>query len=152
MPRGIPQSGSHRQAEHGALSKGRSTTSPLYLVSNLLAQPFSLIQGKARHQLGGQYVLAAQIIYYSWHIKEGVVFQQLPRDGEKRGKGLGVLRGDRPIRQTPHTAFHQLLPHSGWGCQDMFSSAITVGIKSAETLPVTYSCCQLLRPHLLPEQ
>ncbi|KAI1240519.1 hypothetical protein IHE44_0008943 [Lamprotornis superbus] len=139
VPQGIPQSGSHGQAKHRALSKGTSTISQVYLISNLLAQPFSLIQGKARHQLCGQHVLAAQLIYYSWDIKEGVVFQQLPRDGGRRGKHLGALRADRPISNTSQSPSppHTLAEAAGicFPQQLQASSLLTTSIKCSGNKP-----------------
>lgn len=46
-------------------------------------------------------MLAAQLIHYSWDIKEGVVFQQLPGGQRKERKRLEALRTAGPLRNTP---------------------------------------------------
>lgn len=108
-----------RQAKHAALSQGRSiTTTPQYLISDLLAQPYTLIQGEARHQLCGQDMLAAQLIHDFGDVKEGVIFQQLPRGKRKGRKRLGALRAARPSA-TPHTAHGSSSAKVEEGCQPL---------------------------------
>lgn len=106
-----------RQAKHTALSKGRSiTTTPQYLISDLLAQPDTLIQGEARHQLCGQDMLAAQLIHDFGDVKEGVIFQQLPRGKRKGRKTFRARRAASPSA-TPHTAHGGSSAKVEKGCQ-----------------------------------
>lgn len=117
FPQSTPWSTSHRAGQARCSERGEKQDHPcdhLYLISNLLAQPYSLIQGEARHQLCGQDVLAAQLIHYSWDIKEGVVFQQLPRGWRKERKRLGAVKAARPLRNTSHSTqpLHTTSPHT----------------------------------------
>ena len=59
-----------------------------HLIPDLLAQPLSLVQGEAGHQLRGQHMGAAELVHNLRHIEEGVVLQQLPGRG-----GLEVTPG-----------------------------------------------------------
>lgn len=154
LPESIPWSTSHQAGWVHCSERGGKEEHAQYLISNLLAQPYGLIQGEARHQLCGQDMLAAQLVHYSWDIKEGVVFQQLPRGWRQERKRLGALKAARPLHNTSHSTVpsHHLSPHPGCGWQELISSVLTVQIKSPETTSVTYSWCQFLRSHLLPEQ
>ncbi len=71
------------------------TSNSEYLISQLLWKCISLIQGKSRHQFGGENVLAAEFVDYLWHVEEGLIFQKFPAKNHKDSESLSTSQHPR---------------------------------------------------------
>lgn len=57
----------------------------IYLIPDVLTQALALVQRNAPSQLHAQHTCSAQFLHHSWHPEEGVVGQELPGAGRRRG-------------------------------------------------------------------